>query len=92
MFSFSKTSSHLIKLKIRTAYMDCTSLLGCRINICMPILCRTPFPFQAYKEMDVSGPFHPHEASYFACEMGHISQNCCFISVIQRIIIETADI
>lgn len=35
--------------------------------------CKTSFPFQAYEEMEMPGPSHPHEVSSSICEMGHIS-------------------
>lgn len=43
----------------------------------MHIICNTSFPFQAYEEMEMSGPLHPHEVS---CEMGHISHY--FVAVV----------
>lgn len=61
--SFIRQVWFLIKLKIRTAYVDCTSFLGFRINMSMHIICNTSFPFQAYEEMEMSGPLQPHEVS-----------------------------
>lgn len=39
----------------------------------MHMICKTSFPFQAYQEMEMSGPSHPHEVNYSTCEMGYTS-------------------